>query len=182
MNSKPTSLMGREILDGVTEAVIKTDYLNNAVHKGKVFSSFFSVSKIQDAYLDLEFITPPTKYIHLKVCKKFTDLDYAIWTILEAPTITDGTTPAAPVSRRRVNPETSEAIVYSDPTAISAGTVLEQYNIGTAAKIESKEDKDIEFLLDLGTKYAFRIQNKNAAAANLSLWLLWTEEKFGLLL
>jgi len=79
---------------------------------------------------------------------------------LEAPTVTDGTTPLVPMNRKRASLRSYGSILFSDPTAITPVTTLDAVNFtGILMNNIGPQNNDFEWILKASTKYVFRLQN-----------------------
>ena len=109
----------------------------------------------------------------MKAVRAFTGGTSGLLEILEAPTITDGNAALTPVNRRRTGtPPASGVTVYSNPTSISAGTVIAStYFTGKADFLADQ----LELILKAGTKYLYRFTNSSGGAAVCSMELFWYE-------
>lgn len=162
--------------------VINTDH--EAIHLGWGYSaSHYAEAVADDAAILLEFTTPAASasYVHLKAYRPWCEGGLAKFEIIEAPTLTTGSTAITPRNRRRTGTApTSGVTVKSDPTSISAGTTIEGPTAfgggGAGGGAGGNYVNDQELLLKPATTYLFRITNLAGAAKALGLWLFWYEE------
>jgi hypothetical protein len=159
--------MGRSILDPNEAGLVTMTVEHAAIHAGQAYSARVSGAAVaKDALLYMELIIPTGLNVHLKEVELYTDGTAALLTILEAPTITNGTTAITPLNRNRTAGLTSQIVAYSDPSAISAGITLDTFTKGVNASFAVGGDKnDREWILKGGTKYLIEVQNKNASVA-----------------
>ena len=88
--------------------------------------------------------------------------------VVEAPTITDGTTPVIARNMNRNSAKTHQAIFFSDPTAVSGGTVIETLLLpaGGVGSNTSGVGSTLgaERILKQNTDYVIRIANAGGAS------------------
>lgn len=83
--------------------------------------------------------------------------------LIEAPTITNGTTAVGIINRDRTISKTPNTLAYSDPTSISGGTVLMTYAFNTAGNNTppAVDGEYLDFNLKKNTKYLIKLTNLN---------------------
>lgn len=170
-------------LERVTGAnrVITSDHAN--IHAGEGFNAWVFAEGVADnGYVQVEFATTGSSgsYVHMKLMNAWAEGGIALFEALESPTLTTGATAFVPVNLRRTGtPAASVSVLKTNPTSISAGTVIRAYLIGgggAGGGSGGSNDKDIELVLKPGATYLFRVQNLAGSAKALSLWLFWYEE------
>jgi hypothetical protein len=177
-----TNLVGSvKVTDGVTVAAVDTeagavvtiDQNHHEVHAGGAYSvGQANASLANNGTFLFEIITGAVTP-HMKAARAFTGGTSGKLEIIEAPTITDGNAALVPVNRRRTGtPPTSGVTIYSNPTSISAGTILTEYYF--TGKAEFVADQ-LELILKAGTKYLYRFTNTSGGAAVCSMELFWYE-------
>lgn len=165
--------------------VINTDH--EAIHLGFGYSASVYAEAIADDGLRLlELVTPAASsgYVHLKAYKPWSEGGVAKFEIVEAPTLTTGSTALVPLNRKRTGtPGTSAVVLKTDPTSISAGTVIEGPTAfgggGAGAGVGGNFSNDQEIVLKPSTTYLFRLTNLAGAAKAMGLWIFWYEEPLG---
>ena len=158
---------------------ITTDHAN--IHAGEGFSvSNYAEGVADDGYLYLEFKTPTSSYVHMKVMNALAD-GLARFDVVEAPTLTTGSNAVTGSNLRRVPPiATCGCTIKTNPTSISGGTVIRSYYIGGGTGWNANgggNNVDTEIVLAQNTTYLFRIQNLAGGVKALSLWLFWYDEE-----
>ena len=104
-----------------------------AIERGDLFVGFASVSIAQAGTAYIQLKTPADKDIYLIGYGIVTDSVRVTEQIVENPTITDGTTALTMINMNRQSGASFTGTIYTDPTSISGGTVID--------KIESYEAK-----------------------------------------
>lgn len=172
------------LIERVTGAhpVITTDHA--AIHDGIAFSAvkkFASLAAGASAYL--EFIVPAGAYVHFKPVSIQADGPKVTLQIIEAPTLTTGTTAITPVNRRRVGTPTASLVtIHSDPSGISAGTIVDQDYIGGGTGAGGSTvsggmaTNENEWPLKPATTYLCKVTNDGSAAVNVNVKVFWYEE------
>jgi hypothetical protein len=171
-------------LEGVTNGIrsIMTDHEQIHLGNGYVLSHFGSVASSGELLIQLD--VPANDYVHLKKWSLWTDSPIAKLEIVEAPTLTDGTTAINIVNKRRVGtPDASLCSAFSDPTAISGGTILETTYVGGGGtggfKSGGTNSVEDEYVLNPSTTYLFRVTNLDSSARTCAIHMLWYEESGG---
>lgn len=127
-------------------------------------------SDIYVGFLTLSLPSMTTGYLQLLTSTKDTYLiDYSITTnsaritekILEAPSLTTGTTPYLMMNTNRVNPVAHSFSIFTNPTNITGGTTIDQvesYDVKKVApSVASASQKRIKF--KPSTNYILSIYN-----------------------
>jgi len=87
--------------------------------------------------------------------------------LIEAPTLTDGTTAAFAANLNRTSTNTHTAQFFSDPTGISGGAIIDTLfmpALGTGANTTGTGIVGVERILKKSTDYIIRIVNGGAAS------------------
>lgn len=168
------------LLDFVTGAVRTISSDHSAIHNGEGFNAWvYAEGVADDGYKQIEFVTPAVGYVHMKLMTALAE-GLASFEVVEAPTLSSGSTAFTPVNLRRVGtPPASTCTLKTDSTYTSGGTVIRAYLLGQGSGGNSTggtQDKDIELVLKPETTYLFRVRNLAGSAKALSLWLFWYEE------
>jgi hypothetical protein len=99
-----------------------------------------------------------------------------ILTLVEAPTITDGTTVISAIHRNRHFTQAPTLVRYSDPTAISGGTQVARQLIGGAGAQGVTINMEPDYIiLKNSTKYLITLLNSSGGAAYAQITLSWVE-------
>ena len=115
---------------------------------------------------NLEFKTPKTGTIKIKAAAHSTGASHKV-ELIEAPTLTTGAAAVTPINKDRASTVKSFATVKSNPTTISAGTVID-----TAF---SHEIDPTEYTLKANTVYLIKVTNTEAAAKDITVLVDYEE-------
>lgn len=172
--------------EGITQAlpVINTDH--EAIHLKFGYSlAAYAESIADDAFLYVELKTPASgKTIHLKAWRPWGEGGLNSMEVVEAPTLTTGSTSikANIQNRNRYGADVATTIqsAKSDPTSISAGTVIDGPVLfgggGAGGGSGGSLSNDQELVLEANTTYLVRLKNLSGAAKAMGIWLFWYEE------
>jgi hypothetical protein len=146
-------------------------------HSGEMFKAGVNSASLGAAsFLYLELIIPTDRQVHLKPVVLYNSLA-ATYDIIEAPTITDGNSAVAKLNRLRSSIKASGLVIWSNPTAISAGTTLDIVNFtGELVSPDGTLFSDMEWVLKANTKYVLRLQNNGGGASTAFMRINWYEE------
>ena len=168
--------------DAVTNGQVTIPTEHHEVHEGDAYNISHLYSAVaKDAVVAVQLDTQGTHDIHLKRLEAYITGAKGLLELVEAPTVTDGTTPVAIINQNRAGtPRASNARAYSDPSGISGGTVLESRlfgggGVGQQAPAGNRPI-EVEFILRRNTTYLLRLTNQSAGAEDLSIWSFWYEE------
>lgn len=172
-------------IENITKAVpvINTDH--EAVHLGYGFSaSVFAELVADDAAVYIEFKAPAAssgKVAHLKAYRPWSEGGVAKLEITEAPTLTTGSSAITPQNRNRYGtPAVSVSTLKSNPTSISAGTIIDGPipvgGGGAGGGFGGNLSNDQELVFDPGKTYLLTVTNLAGSAKALGLWIFWYEE------
>lgn len=188
LTSKTYTPAGREVVmvEEITGArpTITSDHAN--IHNGIAFTTAnkFTLAAAASGYL--EIIVPAGAYIHFKPVSMQSDGPKITVQLIEAPTLTTGSTAVIPVNRRRIGtPAISVVTVKNNPTAVSAGTVLDQDYIGGGSSAGGSTTSggmainDNEWVLKPATTYAIKVTNGGSGSADVNIKTFWYEETAG---
>ena len=149
---------------------------HNNIHGG----SFFTTQVVNAALgagslLYIEVIIPEEIEMHLKQIS-FYNGDDGHFELVEAPTITTGAAALVAYNRYRTSARLSNMGLKSNPTGISAGTVLEEmYFKGTNQAPGVLITSDWEWVLKSGITYLIRLTNLGASSEQALLKVNWYE-------
>jgi hypothetical protein len=96
-------------------------------------------------------------------------------TFVENPTITTGTTPIASVNMNRSSTNATTVTMFSNPTSVSAGTVLQYELIGSGHKGGGGAAHDTPFTLKASEDYVFTLENIGATTLTYTMTVVWAE-------
>src|SRR5574341_909987 len=146
----------------------ETPYLSQFMFTGNMYllNSVRSIGSTSTIYIQGKF--GPNKLFHT-IERKHSFNAGGPFTIdlLEAPTLTDGTTEAFAVNMNRLSTKTHEARFFSNPTGVSGGTIIDTLYIpaaGTGANTTGTGVSGAERILKRSTDYVIRITNAGAAS------------------
>jgi hypothetical protein len=158
-----------ELTGGYVDAVsgfigtIPVEHIN--IHEGILFSILHKVSVVASGVTYVQIKTG-AKTVHFKPTNIATDAGKFAIELLESPAVTDGTTPITVVNRDRTSSNTPETVLYSDPTAVSGGTKIDEFYIGGDVGFKATGGDIIagviEFILKPNTDYVYKITNEGA--------------------
>ena len=137
--------LGDAPLDEESAGVPSISIEHAAIHDGKGFWLWQ-----EDADFDIagpllfDILAPAAPHIHLKTVEVYHSATSALLEIIEAPTITPGTTPVPIYNLDRQSSALSGVSVFSDPSGISDGTVLLSATLLTGSPVAPIVDKTTE--------------------------------------
>lgn len=186
VNYKPSagSKLGENILDVESGCISGITNLHRHIHEGKSFEVYKIVEGLaNNAKTYIEVKTPENESIHLKGIRVWITEGAVFIRLVEAPTLTTGTTAFTPVNRNRnrIGNDLIEsgATVKVDPTGISGGDELFKWKFGTSGIGSQDNESDIaaqiEWVLAPNKTYLFELENKSGSAIDTSIGLTWYE-------
>lgn len=119
--------------------------------------------------------TGANNFVHIAQTKYASNIDNIKIEIIEAPTITDGTTPITPINLNRVSTNVSDITAFSDPTAVSGGTIIERLLMKGQIIDQSFPETIAEILLKKSTDYVLKFTNDSATEANVGFNVFFYE-------
>ena len=182
--SKAGSKIDQHVVDVLSGCLTTITNLHRHVHEGKAFEIYKVVTGLaNNAHTYIELKTPLTDLIHLKNTSFWISEGPVLLKIIEAPTLTTGTTPFVPVNlNRRLKDGSviaSGAVVKVDPTGISGGTEIKAFRFGVSGvgsqESESVVRNEIERLLREDTTYLLDLQNLSGSAIDLTMSMIYYE-------
>ena len=167
------------VVDLRNKAIVQMDFEHHAVHIWEMFYMplYSTVTNWTPKYCQLKTWD---WFIHLKE-KSIVDGDSTLLcTFIEAPSITDWTTPIPILNRNRNSSNTSSMIAYSNPTWVSWWTILDydylfwdsQWNSSFASWQQSM---NLERILKPNTTYIYKLENLTAWTTTFLWKLMWYE-------
>ena len=152
--------LGDAPLDEESAGVPSLTIEHAAIHDGKGFW-LWQEDVDFDAAVPILFdiLAPATHHAHLKTVEVYHSATSALLEIIEGPTITPGTTPVPIYNLNRNSAEESGVSIFSDPSGISAGTVLLSATLLTGGPVAPIVDKttDREIILKASTRTLVRL-------------------------
>lgn len=168
--------------DEITGAQVNIPVEHHEVHENDAYNvNHVFAGVANDAVAAIQIKTPANRDLHLKRIEPYITGAKGIFEIVEAPTLTDGTTPVAVINQSRTGtPPASDAVAYSDPSGISGGTVLETRTFGGGGEGKKapagSRPIEMEFILRRSTTYLLRVTNKSGTEETIDIWAFWYEE------
>src|SRR3972149_4997883 len=171
MSSMIMSIFGRSNVPIITQE-------HNLIHGGRLFSAQISSAALAAAgTLLMEMIVPAGIEVHVKPVAFYNSLA-GRFELLEAPPKTDGNSAIPILNKKRNAVIASNVILWSNPSAISAGTVLDDLYFTTLfGSNVAVNAVDQEWILKPSTKYLFRLTNNGGVASTAFVKLNWYEVK-----
>jgi hypothetical protein len=86
------------------------------------------------------------------------------YSLLEAPTVTDGTTPLTFTAYNRLREDVPNFVAYSNPTSVSGGVTINEHRNYTAHSGKQPIETQLNgnpLVLKRNTKYVFRLKNND---------------------
>lgn len=162
-------------VDQINGTSVTMDWEHHAVHEGIAYdlNIYSTVTNGTPKYCQFK---TGAGYIHLKQKVIVNGTDTLLCQFIEAPTVTDGTTTATVNNRNRNSANTTTMTVYTNPTAVSGGTILEyDYLSGTNQSAAAPAGSTLEWILKPNTSYVYKLENATAGTATFLSKLLWYE-------
>lgn len=155
-------------------------YWMQFIFAGQAYNMQYKFTVAQGASVEIEIITPADFLIHITNKYASTSSDEIDIELIEDPaTVTDGTTAIPSFNMDRRSAKTSALQIYSDPTAITGGTVIESlYLPGFGGLLPTLSNGQVgqglsERVLRPSTKYIFRATNNGTASATIQYNWFW---------
>ena len=154
------------VLDQTSGIQMSMSREHHEIHEGNGWEFFHKVDAIAlNANLKIQIDTGDNE-IHLKQLRVWGDAAKASLTIFEAPTHTTGSAACNLVNRNRLHPQPLPADfkIFTDPTNIADGTIIEESIFGGGAgvgqtAIAGSGAQDEEFVFKKNTTYIIRATN-----------------------
>jgi hypothetical protein len=172
--------MGRPIVDGDTFGIVVESVERACTHEGCAFQTRVTATGVVQSSSILLQLKTSDKPVNLRTVGVFSSEQDVRVEVIEAPTITDGTSAATIVNLNRLSGKVSGiALAATDPTSISGGTELENVRLAVASQVSIRDalflGGDWEWILRPSTSYLFRMTNLDADAATLDMLIRWVE-------
>lgn len=141
---------------------------------GKVFSMSAAYSFTGNQTKYFQFITG-AKSPMLLDCKIVSSAEPLRVTLLENPTITDGSTEVAAYNLNRLSATTAVTTATTDPTGVSAGTSL-HVDICTAGKAAGADASEtLSWTFKKNTKYAWKLEQLTNQTTSVVVEMVFAE-------
>lgn len=171
-----------------TELFRNTPYILQFIFEGQVYNAHHRGTLASGGgadTIDVQLKTNGSKITHLLGIELHTNSERIDLDFIEAPTITDGTTEIVTHNLDRrwtgANDKPADAIIYSDPTSVSGGEVIDSdtaYGVGAPAGFKSASQVTKAFIeqpLLQNTDYVIRLTNFDTVSINYVLRILFYE-------
>lgn len=96
-------------------------------------------------------------------------------TLLETPTITDGTTVVTPYNMNRIKTGSPTTLFYSDPTSISGGTPIQVDVVTAGRRAGASAESHGAWKLKPNTSYLWKIEQLNNQDTLLTTTIVFSE-------
>lgn len=96
-------------------------------------------------------------------------------TAIEAPTVTDGTTPVPTYNLDRLSDRLAELVVFSDPTNISGGTTIYQDLVTAGKGAGAKSAEHPSWTLKRETSYIWQVAQLTNQSTRMAAGLVFAE-------
>lgn len=163
-------LFGKDIIEPYGNGIVMYDSLHAHIHAGKAWKIGVSGTGIaQNGTVMIEITGILDKDLHFKNSEFYSSKDLLRIEIIENPTITHGTTAAQVRNLNRNHSDAASFSAFTDPTAISGGTVMENKYMDSGANNSriGGIPSEFEWLLKQGNTYLIRLTNLDAQAATM---------------
>lgn len=165
-------------VDNVEPWLVTVDGPHHEIHESEAFSLAHSFSLASSGVGYLQLIVPATTYPHLRLIGANADSEKWKLELIEAPTITDGSTAVVFRNRNRNSTGAATVVAYSNPTSVSAGTTIDTHYLGGGtgqgqSKSGGATSVDEEFILKAGTKYVLKATNGGVGAGICNVRLFY---------
>lgn len=145
------------------------------IFSGQGFILFEEITVPASSSTHVQIKTGANNFVHIAQTKFASNVDNIKVEIIEAPTITDGTTPIVPINLNRVSTNSSDITAFSDPTAISGGTIVERLVMKGQIIEQSFPDNIAEILLKKSEDYVLKFTNDAASEADIAFNVFFYE-------
>lgn len=168
-------------MDGTTGVPKVIDPITCCLNNGHLYECDQSiVSLATNGLLLYEISTDGARYTRLISISVWSTEVYQTVELIEAPTLTTGSVVIPCINLNRVLTNVSKTVVKSNPTGISAGTLLSSFLIGGGSgvgqsKVSGSGMHPLGWILAPETTYLIRVTNKSANACVISTVLTFGE-------
>ncbi len=178
MTQSRTSIFSLQERVTNADTVIMSEHA--AIHDGVAYSAALVFDLVAAGVSYMEMVTPVTGYVHFRPETIETSGPLILAQLIEAPTLTTGSTAVVPLNRRRLGtPNVSSLVLKSDPTAVSGGAIIDQTLVGgTSGKSAGggSASNNAEWVLKQDTVYAVKVTNSGTETATINIKAVWYEE------
>lgn len=158
-----------------------TPYWLNSIFQGQMFtaSHVYTIAAGATAYLQL---STPAKLAHIiNFAGQAEGAGPILVLVRENPTLTTGSTPPTAFSNmNRRSAKTPAMQVFTNPTGVSGGTVIETFLVATGGGPKSAGSFGIpalEWVLKSSTNYSLSFQNQGSQSSSCQVSLVWYESE-----
>jgi hypothetical protein len=127
--------------------------------QGRVFSISLSgaINSGSTSYAQVKTAAKKVTVIHYDLVSLTENMKF---TVLEAPTITDGTSEVTPINVNRNSAETAVTKFYSNPSGVSGGTTILIHGMPSGVnKVGGSSDHSQTWSILPNTSYAIKLEN-----------------------
>ena len=156
----------------------QTGFLEEANRRGKLYFLTFNFSLTAGVTQNIEFI-PGADLTVLTCAGTISRAEESTIQLIEAPTVTDGTTLARYNSLNRMDPRNAKALVYTDPTGVSGGLILsEQIMLSGKQGVAANTELGVTTrIFHPSKKYIIAITNNNTNEHLYTYRMCWAEAR-----
>lgn len=170
-------------IDILTSSLTTIDVGHRKVHRGDSFIVFVYFSLAAGATSLFHLKTNNVKLIHAKPPIFQTDGPKIYFEFIENPTLTQGTIPISIFNRNRNSATTSQLQIFSNPTGVSGGTIVDITYLGggsggqgvNASATGSNYSSDEELILKTNTNYIGKVVNNFTETSTILVKFIWYE-------
>jgi hypothetical protein len=160
--------------NGAAVPVIEPEH--SRIHKGKAFTHSHEHIIENNEVEDHLFINPANNFPHLRHWLYHITGAPASIEVFEGTTVSDNGTPAIMINLSRASSNTSNVILYNDPTVTDAGTPLPgAYIVGDKLSGGRGVDTISEIIMKPSTNYLIRFINRSGITIDALTEFFWYE-------
>jgi hypothetical protein len=162
------------LTDARPESTVTLDSRTAALLSGDEYelNVVFTLTASQTQYIELK---TGTKQVLFSRELYNVGTSAVLYSVFEAPTITDGTVVTTHYNANRNSVKTSESALYSAPTAVSGGAALSVTYLPSTALVKASYSTENEMVYKPNTTYAASIINQTATATVVYAKYRWHE-------
>lgn len=167
-----------------SDVMRSTPYVLQFIFEGQVFNAFHRGTLASGGGADevsIQIKTNSSRITHILGIELHTNSDRIDIDFIENPTITDGTTAITTRNLDRRSSKTADALLYSDPTSISGGTVIDSdtaYVVGAPAGFRSASGVTRAFIeqpLKANEDYIIKLTNFDTVSISYVIRIVFYE-------